>query len=169
MIKVYNQSNLYRKALVLYTDMLKEAIEPDTYTFTFLLKACTGILCLDMNFSLHGEVVKRGFGLDGYICTGLIDIYCKFGYTEFAREVFNKMSERHVVAWNAMIYGYSQVGDPKKMLKVFREMQMVGIEANSREFELPIFNGLIDLYAKYGKVEASRRIVDRLLKIDDVS
>ncbi|KAL4188479.1 hypothetical protein AMTRI_Chr08g202530 [Amborella trichopoda] len=170
-------SNLYRKALVLYTDMLKEAIEPDTYTFTFLLKACTGILCLEMNFSLHGEVVKRGFGLDGYICTGLIDIYCKFGYTEFAREVFNKMSERHVVAWNAMIYGYSQVGDPKKMLKVFREMQMVGIEANSvsllnlfpsREFELPIFNGLIDLYAKYGKVEASRRIVDRLLKIDDV-
>ncbi|XP_011624817.1 pentatricopeptide repeat-containing protein At2g39620 [Amborella trichopoda] len=197
MIKVYNKSNLYREALVLYTDMLKQAIEPDNYTFPFVLKACTGSLCLEMGFSLHGEVVKRGFGLDGYICTGLIDMYCKFGYTEFAREVFNKMSERDVVAWNAMISGYSQVGDPKEALKVFREMQMVGIEANSvsllnlfpsvcwlsslvlckclhcfaikREFELSVFNGLIDLYAKCGNVEASRRIFDRLLKRDDVS
>ncbi|XP_006848055.2 pentatricopeptide repeat-containing protein At1g11290, chloroplastic [Amborella trichopoda] len=75
-----------------------------------------------MGFSLHGEVVKRGFGLDGYICIGLIDMYYKFGYTEFAREVFNKMSERDVVAWNAMIFGYSQVGDPKETLKVFREI-----------------------------------------------
>ncbi|KAL4188478.1 hypothetical protein AMTRI_Chr08g160370 [Amborella trichopoda] len=102
MIKVYNKSNLYREALVLYTDTLKQAIEPDNYTFPF--------------------VVKRGFGLDGYICIGLIDMYYKFGYTEFAREVFNKMSERDVVAWNAMIFGYSQVGDPKETLKVFREI-----------------------------------------------
>ncbi|KAH9320253.1 hypothetical protein KI387_022022, partial [Taxus chinensis] len=47
---------------------------------------------------------------------------------ENARHVFEKMSKRDTVAWSAMISGSVQNGDCEGGLRLFREMQLSGVQ-----------------------------------------
>eukprot|EP00252_Welwitschia_mirabilis_P009039 TRINITY_DN2132_c0_g1_i3.p2 TRINITY_DN2132_c0_g1~~TRINITY_DN2132_c0_g1_i3.p2 ORF type:complete len:336 (-),score=59.84 TRINITY_DN2132_c0_g1_i3:456-1463(-) len=50
-------------------------------------------------------------------------MYVKSGIVESARSVFDKMSYRNLVSWNAMISGYSQHGYGAEALEMFAEMK----------------------------------------------
>ncbi|KAA8539434.1 hypothetical protein F0562_026126 [Nyssa sinensis] len=198
MIKAYTRSNKFKEALNMYRYMLEKSIEPDKYTFTFVLKACTGISDLQEGVSIHREIVSRELECDVFIGTGLVDMYCKIGDLDRAREVFDRMPKKDVVAWNAMIAGLSQTSDPREAFRFFRSMQLGGgMEPNSvsllnlvpavsklldikscksvhgyvfrRDFSCAVSNGLIDMYSKCGHVEIARRIFDRMWGRDEVS
>uniref|UniRef100_F6HN86 DYW domain-containing protein n=1 Tax=Vitis vinifera TaxID=29760 RepID=F6HN86_VITVI len=67
-------------------------------------------------------VEKGGLERDVFIGAGLVDMYSKMGDLKRAREVFDKMPKRDVVAWNAMIAGLSQSEDPYVARRVFDQM-----------------------------------------------
>ncbi|XP_058077672.1 pentatricopeptide repeat-containing protein At2g22410, mitochondrial-like [Magnolia sinica] len=52
------------------------------------------------------------------------------GAIENARHVFDKMPERDIVAWNAMLSGYAQSGLPQAALELFQEMQIANFRPN---------------------------------------
>ncbi|XP_077217455.1 pentatricopeptide repeat (PPR) superfamily protein [Tasmannia lanceolata] len=197
MIRTYTRTGKHRKALELYHEMLESRLEPDKYTFTFVLKACTGVSDLEECALIHHEIVRKGLKRDVFIGTGLVDMYSKLGRIETARELFEQMPELDVVAWNAMIAGLSQSIKPCEALVFFRKMQLVGLEPNSvsllnlfpaicklsalplcrsvhafvvrRVFLSVVSNGLIDMYSKCGSVEVARCIFDEMVGRDDVS
>ena len=53
-------------------------------------------------------------------------MYTKCGSIESARELFDNMTIRNVVLWNAMIVGYAE-NEAKKALPLFYEMQLEGV------------------------------------------
>lgn len=198
MIRAYTSSNQHEEALKLYKNMLEKSLQPDKYTFTFILKACTGVLDLQEGVLIHHEIVDRGLESDVFIATGLVDMYCKMGDLARAREVFDKMPKKDVVAWNAMIAGLSHSLDPWEALGLFQSMQISGgMEPNSvsllnlfpavsksldikscksihgyvlrRGSRMAVSNGLIDVYSKCGSADIARRIFDRMQARDDVS
>ncbi|XP_010923157.1 pentatricopeptide repeat-containing protein At2g39620 [Elaeis guineensis] len=198
MIRCYTRTGEHNKAIQFYNDMVGRGIEPDKYTFTFLLKACTGALDSDTGILVHREIVGRGLQKDVFIGTGLVDMYSKLGMIDTAREVFESMQVLDVVSWNAMIAGLSQTGDPHEALAYFRKMQLVGEVPNSvtvlnlfpavcelsalllcravhgfviRKHLLPsVFNGLIDTYCKCGRTDIARKVFDGMSSFkDDVS
>ncbi|XP_059628169.1 pentatricopeptide repeat-containing protein At2g39620 [Cornus florida] len=199
MIRAYTRSKKFKEALEMYHYMLDKSLEPDKYTFTFVLKACTGNLDLQKGVSIHREIVNKGLECDVFIGTGLIDLYCKLGDLGRARELFDRMPEKDVVAWNALIAGLSQNLDPREAFGFFRSMQIGGgnVEPNSvsllnlfpavsklldiksckcihgyvfrRDFPISVSNGLIDMYSKCGHVDIARRIFERMGARDDVS
>ncbi|KAK9283421.1 hypothetical protein L1049_011663 [Liquidambar formosana] len=198
MIRAYTRSKLYKEALSMYQSMLEKGLEPDKYTFTFVLKACTGALDLQMGIWVHSEIAHKGLECDVFIGTGLIDMYCKVGNLICAREVFDKLPNKDVVAWNAMIAGLSQSPDPCEALGFFQGMQMSGVEPNSvsllnlfpavsklldiescrsihgyvfRRYFLrsAVSNGLIDMYSKCGYVNVARQVFEGMWGRDDVS
>ncbi|XP_058099528.1 pentatricopeptide repeat-containing protein At2g39620 [Magnolia sinica] len=197
MIRAYTRTNHHRNAIELYHEMVKRGVEPDKYTFTFFLKACTGASDLEGGVLIHREIVRKGLECDVFVGTALIDMYSKLGQLKIARELFERMPELDVVAWNAMIAGFSQSVDPIEALGFFRKMQSACVGPNSvsllnlfpaicrisalplcravhgfvvrRDFPLSIYNGLIDMYSKCGNVEVGRRVFDRMLDQDDVS
>jgi pentatricopeptide repeat protein len=57
----------------------------------------------------------------------LIDMYAKCGSIEKARELFDKMHQRDVVSWTAMIAGYAMHGCGKEALKLFEQMKHSGM------------------------------------------
>ncbi|MCL7024881.1 hypothetical protein MKW94_011431 [Papaver nudicaule] len=197
MIRGYTRTNQNREALFMYQKMREKCVQPDKYTFTFVLKACTGVLNLEMGVGIHEEIVKNGLESDVFVGTGLVDFYCKVGRLDNAKEVFEKIPELDVVAWNAMIAGFSQSVEPLEALRIFYKMQLAGIEPNlvsllnllpavsklssvhccraihgfviRRRFPHFVLNGLIDMYSKCGDVDSALLVFNRMFGRDGVS
>ncbi|KAI8525072.1 hypothetical protein RHMOL_Rhmol13G0199400 [Rhododendron molle] len=99
--------------------MLKTNTPPDPYTFPSLLKACTSLNLLSHGLSFHQHVLVNGYSPDPYIGSSLIHFYAKLGRTRVARQVFDRMPERNVVPWTAIICCYSRTGDFESAVCMF--------------------------------------------------
>lgn len=76
-----------------------------------------------------------GFQSDILVATALLVLHAKAGELESARQVFDQMSVKDVVSWNAMISGYSQAGLLSEAMEIFRNMRIVeGICATEGSF-----------------------------------
>ncbi|KAJ7571470.1 hypothetical protein O6H91_01G164100 [Diphasiastrum complanatum] len=134
MIAGYARNGLGKEALALYEQMRQEGVQPNNVTFVLLLKACASLAALEQGKQLHSDIIKRGFKSDVIVGNTLVDMYSKCGCTEDARELFNNMSERDVVSWNAMIGGYAQNGLGKEALALFELMQREGTKPNEATY-----------------------------------
>lgn len=54
----------------------------------------------------------------------------RLGDITFARHLFDKMPDRDVIAWNAMIAGYILCGEPSKGLELFNSMEINDLKVN---------------------------------------
>lgn len=98
---------------------------PDRYTFHLAIAACARMSDFEFGFWIGGVVRSRGLGSDLLVATALIGLYSKAGEFGLARKVFDEMPSRDVVAWNAMISGYSQGGFLFEAVDLFRKMRFV--------------------------------------------
>eukprot|EP01018_Ginkgo_biloba_P040930 Gb_31143 [translate_table: standard] len=77
------------------------------------------------------HIVKSRLELDVIGGTALLDMYAKCGSVEVARHLFDKLSIRDRVLWNAMIvgyHGYAQNGYANEALTLFRQMQLEDVK-----------------------------------------
>ncbi|XP_071741725.1 pentatricopeptide repeat-containing protein At2g39620-like, partial [Rutidosis leptorrhynchoides] len=201
MIKAHIKSKQYQEAVIIYNKMVNNddfIVQPDKYTYTYVLKACTLLLDIEKGVLIHEEIVKNRLEYDIYIGTGLIDMYCKCGQLVCAREVFDKMPQRDVAVWNAMVAGLSQSSDFGQAVEVFRNMQFDGgVQPNSvsllnlfpavcklssvrlcncvhgyvirRRFPNNVVNGLIDVYSKCERTDIAYQVFELMQNPDDVS
>ncbi|XP_044461231.1 pentatricopeptide repeat-containing protein At2g39620 [Mangifera indica] len=196
-IRAYTRGNQHKEALKMYHLMIQQGLEPNKYTFIFVLKACTALLDVQEGVSVHNEIVNKGLECDVFVATGLVDMYSKMGNLSLSREVFDKMPDRDVVAWNAIIAGLSQSSDPYEALEFFKCMQFSGVEPDlvsffnlvpavsklgnlcscrsihgyviRRGLDKNFSNGLIDIYSKCGDVHVARCIFNQMQMRDAVS
>ncbi|XP_004512460.1 pentatricopeptide repeat-containing protein At1g31920 [Cicer arietinum] len=91
------------EALLLYVEMLERGIEPDKFTYPFVLKACSLLGALKEGVQIHGHVLKTGLEGDLFVENSLINMYGKCGAIKDACDVFDKMGERSVASWSAII------------------------------------------------------------------
>lgn len=66
--------------------------------------------------------------MDAHLDSALISMYGKYGYVKDSHDVFDKISHREVVSWNAMVAGYAQNGFSVEALEVFHEMESAGMK-----------------------------------------
>ncbi|XP_019184836.1 PREDICTED: pentatricopeptide repeat-containing protein At2g29760, chloroplastic-like [Ipomoea nil] len=77
--------------------------------------------------TFNKHVVQSGHGSSPFVQTSLLNFYAKCEEIELSEKVFDEITERNVVAWSAMISGYSRLGMANQALDSFREMQKAGI------------------------------------------
>eukprot|EP01018_Ginkgo_biloba_P018484 Gb_38129 [translate_table: standard] len=199
MIRGYASNGLREEALALYYQMQSKGAQPNKFTFPFVLKACAGLSALKEGKEIHDCIVRTGFESDIFVGNSLVDMYCKCGSVEFARELFDKMPKRDVVSWNAMIGGYANKGKADEALTLFRQMQLADAKPNSVtmvsvllacaqlaalqhgkwihayiirsgiEIDVFVATALVDMYAKCGSVEIARHLFDTMSKRNAVS
>ncbi|XP_059067251.1 pentatricopeptide repeat-containing protein At2g03880, mitochondrial-like [Cryptomeria japonica] len=126
MIAGYTQNGFVEKALETFKQMQLAGIKEDSTTFASILPACAKMGALEQGMDIHQSINDRGISSDVVVATALVDMYAKCGSIGKARELFDKMSQRNVVSWNAMIVGYAQNGFCKDALKVFELMKHSG-------------------------------------------
>ncbi|KAI9090633.1 hypothetical protein K1719_028486 [Acacia pycnantha] len=191
LISGYTFNSKILDALVFFCRMREEGLLFDSVTMLGLVSGCTVPAHLGIGICLHGCCVKFGFDGDSSVENCLLTMYVKCGEVEHARQLFDKMTEKNLITWNAMISGYSQNGLARHVLELYREMksinmcpdhvtllgvlsscanlgaQSIGSEVE-REIEYCGFgsnpfltNALINMYARCGNLMKARAIFDR--------
>ncbi|KAL7144771.1 hypothetical protein ABFS83_07G034500 [Erythranthe nasuta] len=146
-----------REAISLYVNMLIDGVEPDNYTFPFVLSACTKRLSLFEGLQVHASAVKMGYHEDVFVSNSLVYCYGECGETDSARKVFDGMSERNVVSWTSLICGYATKDWHQEAVSLFFEMVAEGIEPNE-----VTMTSVISSCAKSGDVDLGERVLGYL-------
>eukprot|EP01018_Ginkgo_biloba_P010349 Gb_07336 [translate_table: standard] len=164
MIAGYAQNGQLEQALKLFRQMQLEGVKPDSNTFLSILPACANSAALEHGIEIHEEIIKCAFQSDVRVANALVDMYAKCGSIENARDMFDKMSQRDVVSWTAMIGGYAMHGCGKEALKLFEEMQQSGTKPDHVTFVC-----VLSACCHAGLVDAGRQYFDCMNKYYQVT
>lgn len=139
MIGAYAQNGCNIEALSLFRLMVDDpSRRPNHVTMVSVLSACAQVGDLDLGMWVHEYMKSKGLkGIlvaNTYLATALIDMYCKCGSLDRAKEVFNQMVSKDVVSYNAMIMGLAVNGEGKEALNLYSKMQELGLHPNDGTF-----------------------------------
>ncbi|XP_022925426.1 pentatricopeptide repeat-containing protein At3g26782, mitochondrial-like isoform X1 [Cucurbita moschata] len=196
MLRGFVDAGFYRKAMLLYAQMLDLGIRPDNFTFPFVFKACGFVQDLDFGVRVHYDAVNFGYELDVFVANSLIAMYGRCGRSELAREVFDKMPERNVVSWSSIIGAYAQNGQYSLGVSLFSLMLIEGFQLNrsvllnvmacvhsekeaddvfrmAMDHELglnqSVQNAAVGMYARCGRIDTAEEIFNGIHNKDLVS
>jgi pentatricopeptide repeat protein len=183
---VHNED--YECALKLIRDMTRSGVRLDMFTISSALKVCAGLGLKELGRQLHPNLIKMDTKSDVFIDVGLIDMYSKCGMMKYSRTVHSLMPKKSLIAWNAIISGYSQNGKDIEAIRTFSDMSKEGTGFNHTtlsavlkstaslqvinvcqqvhaisvksgvQSNIYVVNSLIDTYAKCSQLEVAARI-----------
>ncbi|KAB2033981.1 hypothetical protein ES319_D04G053300v1 [Gossypium barbadense] len=110
-------------ALGYFVKMRDCGFDTDETTMVIMLSTCAELGFLSFGRLFHMQVIQRGLVLNFQLGTALVDMYAKSGDVLYASRVFERMKEKNVWTWSAMILGFAQHGYAKEALQLFKEMK----------------------------------------------
>ncbi|OVA09948.1 Pentatricopeptide repeat [Macleaya cordata] len=151
MIRFYASSNSPNRALLLYRAMRERGTQPNNYTFTFLIKACTANYSL-LGPAIHAQSIVYGIQeTDVHVYTSLLNMYATTneGNLSIARSLFDRMKNKTAATWNSMIAGYSRIGEIDAARELFDQMP---------EKDEQSWNVMVCGYTRIGKFDVAERL-----------
>ncbi|CAK9173472.1 unnamed protein product [Ilex paraguariensis] len=122
-ISGYAQLGLDEEALGLFRRLQREGMTYNYVTYASVLTALSGLAAFEHGRQVHNYVLR--YEVPSYVVlqNSLIDMYSKCGNLTYSRRIFDTMSERTVISWNAMLVGYSKHGKGRKVFELFELMK----------------------------------------------
>ncbi|XP_057465241.1 pentatricopeptide repeat-containing protein At1g18485 [Actinidia eriantha] len=194
----YAQNGDPSRALEVFRQMTDSGLNPDSFSIGSLLLAFAHLKLLRHGKEIHGFVLRNVVETDSFIAISLLSLYIQCRKPFFAQVLFDRMEHKNLVSWNAMLAGYSQNELPDEALNLFRQMVSNGTRpyeiaitsvfgacsqlsalqlgkethcfALKAHLTEDIFVGcsMIDMYAKCGSIELSRKVFDQQKEKDVV-
>ncbi|KAI5080114.1 hypothetical protein GOP47_0005593 [Adiantum capillus-veneris] len=156
----YAQQGHGRQALDCYEQMRCEGIQPDSVTYTCILKACAGIRAIDKGKQIHNEILRQGLlEHDIMLSTALVDMYAKCSALPQAQSVLEKLLSRDAISWSALITGYAQEGKGQQALECYERMQSEGIHPDSGTYV-----AILNACALTGAIDKGKHVHDEILR-----
>ncbi|KAL3534226.1 hypothetical protein ACH5RR_002687 [Cinchona calisaya] len=118
-ISGYAQQGLDEKALELFRRLRMEGMNFNYVTYVGILTALSGLAALEHGRQVHSHVLRLKLPFYVVLQNSLIDMYSKCGNLAYSRRIFDNMSERTIISWNAMLVGYSRHGLGKEVVELF--------------------------------------------------
>ncbi|XXG74641.1 hypothetical protein AAC387_Pa07g3312 [Persea americana] len=79
MILGYSQNGYFYETLAMFEEMVNAWVRPNDVTLVSVLFACGNLGTLVMGKRIHGFLDENGYGLNLFVGSALIDMYCKCG------------------------------------------------------------------------------------------
>ncbi|KAH9312447.1 hypothetical protein KI387_027482 [Taxus chinensis] len=198
-IRGYARNGYFEEAFSLFHQMQLAGMQSNNFTFPFAIKACAGLSALQEGKQIHSRILRVGLQSNAYVAASLVDMYTKCGRLEYARKVFEIMSERDVVSWTTIIAAHAQNRCLNEALILFHQMQLEqlkpdpvavisvlsgcaqlgALEQGSSlhslifksgfESDVSMMNSLLDMYANCGEIEFAWKVFDKMCKRDVIS
>lgn len=134
MISGYEQNGCSREAIGMFNRMRELGIQPDSATFVSVLSACSQLGALDLGCWVHDYIINNELYVNVVLGTSLINMYARCGNVSKAREVFDSMNERNLIAWTAIISAYGMHGYGNQAMGLFLQMKAYGLRPNKVTF-----------------------------------
>ncbi|XP_068643456.1 pentatricopeptide repeat-containing protein At2g34400 [Aristolochia californica] len=192
LISGYSRLGLARESVGSFRKMRMAGFEPNEMTLVSVLGSCGDLGDLELGKWIERFMEENGMKMNSYIGSSLLNMYGKCGDLESARRVFDRMSKREVITWNAMITGYAQNGMSEEAVKLFHLMKeegatpdkitMVGVlsacaalaaldlgiwvdefaSQKGLRYDIYVGTALIDMYAKCGNLERALSLFEEM-------
>ncbi|KAJ1703875.1 hypothetical protein LUZ63_003654 [Rhynchospora breviuscula] len=189
----YCQEELHKTSINLFRKMQFANVCPDRTTLVLLLSCCSEMETLEFGKEIHSISIRLMLDSDRFVASCLIDMYSNCACIDLAKKVFERMSDRDLVAWNSMLSGLTLSNLNKEAFMLFKQMKELGltptdytfasiINSSSRLPSLPqgmqmqaqtmkyghindvyIGTTLIDMYTKCGDMESAQLFFDCML------
>ncbi|XP_020882603.1 pentatricopeptide repeat-containing protein At3g47530 [Arabidopsis lyrata subsp. lyrata] len=160
LISCYLRNKRTRDVLVLFDKMKNDVdrcVKPDNVTCLLALQACANLGALDFGKQVHDFIDENGLSGALNLSNTLVSMYSRCGSMDKAYEVFNRMRERNVVSWTAMISGLAMNGFGKEAIEAFNEMLKFGISPEEQTL-----TGLLSACSHSGLVDEGMMFFDRM-------
>lgn len=174
-------------------------MNPDEFTYGSVLKACVGGQALNYGMEIHGRIIKSGMGLDPFVGSALVDMYCKCGMIEEGEKIHYKTKRQNMVSWNAIISGFAMQKQSEDAQNLFSHMLEMGVKPDNFTYatildtcanlataglgkqihaqiikldlqsDVYISSTLVDMYSKCGNMQDSRLMFEKTQKRDFVT
>ncbi|MQL87622.1 hypothetical protein Taro_020162 [Colocasia esculenta] len=161
---------------------------PNRVTIVSVLPACSELQDVKLGKSIHAYVLKSQSCLDVSTVTALVATYAKCGFFHSAHALFDAVSHKDIITWNALINGYAQTGDAGSAMKMFHQLRLMGMHPDSGtmvgvlpacallndinngmcahgliikngfEADLHVKNVIVDMYAKCGDFASAENL-----------
>lgn len=206
LLKSQLKTKTLKSPLLILRHLLQSNLKPSDFTFSLLIKASASSSfasyslrpMLEAN-QIHSHLFKSGIIQLVYIKTALQNLYLNLGCTKNARFLLEDMPDRDVVAWNALISGYSKNGYDFFAFNLFIKMVREGFKPQAEtlvglvpscgrlEFvflgksihgfgvksgldrDFRVKNVLTSMYAKCGDLEGAEILFHEMVEKDIVS
>ncbi|XP_008801973.1 pentatricopeptide repeat-containing protein At1g06140, mitochondrial-like isoform X1 [Phoenix dactylifera] len=174
------KSGNFDEAIHYFRAMIDEGVSPDDVALVSILSALKHCGRLRHGSEVHGYLMRRFGKLSKATISSLVDFYAKLGRMDCADRFLSQTIEPNVVAWTALMTGYTRVQDMNGALQTYLKMVSshivptertiscalgavsklgflrIGTQIHGyivkRQFELDdhILSGLIDMYSICG-------------------
>ncbi|GFS32763.1 pentatricopeptide repeat (PPR) superfamily protein [Actinidia rufa] len=151
MLAGYSQHEQPMMALSVYREMVSVGVELDGAVMVSLLLVCGQLGWLKHGKNVHGWCIRRCMGLGLSLGNALINMYMKCAALHYGHKVFDKMRDRDVISWSALILGYGLSGCVDIAFGLFDQMRMQGLKPND-----VTFLGVLSACTHGGLVERAR-------------
>lgn len=179
--------------------MVSEISQWDHITYVAVLGLSADSKSLLLGRLVHCQILKRGFEINLFVGSSIVDMYGKCGDASAARSAFNGLPSRNVISWTTIMAACTQNACFEESLKLFVGMQKEGIQPNELTYavalnacaglaalsngnslnahaeksgykaHLTVGNALINTYSKSGSIEDAERIFVDLNRKDTIS
>ncbi|KAL1313026.1 hypothetical protein AAHE18_16G082100 [Arachis hypogaea] len=141
LIAGYVDNNQPYEALEVFKDMDHWGVEPNEITMVKVMIACARSRDIGTGRWVHDRIRKAGYdpflsssSSNIILATAILEMYAKCGSFKTARDLFNKMPQRNIVAWNSMINAYNQYERHEEALDLFFDMLVSGLNPDKATF-----------------------------------
>ncbi|XP_024530845.1 pentatricopeptide repeat-containing protein At3g46790, chloroplastic-like [Selaginella moellendorffii] len=125
LITAYAKEGHLREVLGFFRKMQLDGTKPDAFVFSTVLTACSSAGALNEGKAIHDCVVLAGMETQ-VVGNAIVNLYGKCGRVHEAKAVFERLPERNLVSWNALIAANAQNGHCKDAMQVFQLMDLDG-------------------------------------------
>ncbi|ESQ54128.1 hypothetical protein EUTSA_v10024455mg [Eutrema salsugineum] len=153
MLSGYRENEMYEESIQIFRDMINESCTRlDSTTVLNILPAVAELQELRLGLQILSLATKTGCYSHDFVLTGFISVFSKCGKTEVLSTLFREFRIPDVVAYNAMIHGYTSNGETELSLSLFKELVLSGTRLNSSTLVslIPVSGHLMLIYAIHG-------------------
>ncbi|MCO5564981.1 hypothetical protein L7F22_018651 [Adiantum nelumboides] len=192
LITAHVQHGQMKEACRLFVRMCEEGLQPDEATFVSILSTCDSEGVLAKGQQIHAFILEKRVESDVMVSTALVSMYGRCDSIEDARSVFDRISKRSEVTWNAMVAIHEQAGQAKEALELFGNMQYDRVSPDYVTFvtlvsaciaqfilvegrilhayitesgcvvDVVLESAILNMYGKCGSLEDAHRVFDKM-------
>ncbi|WVY96585.1 hypothetical protein V8G54_028736 [Vigna mungo] len=137
LLSVFVKNGHANKAFEFFLNMIQIGVSLDSGCFSTVLDGCSEWNNLKFGVQIHGLTVKLGHVSDVNSGTALVDLYAKCGSLKSARAIFDRLRNKTIASFNAILVGYlnSKVRDDEEDPMVFfSKLRFSGVKPDGVTF-----------------------------------
>lgn len=196
---VYINTRDHRAAVGLIREMVSDGAAVDFVTLVIGLNACSRVGWLRLGKEIHGLAVRMNCDGVESVANALITMYARCKHMDSACLLFKMLACPGVVTWNTMIASFALSDEAEEASRLVREMVGAGVQPNyvtvvtllalcARVANLQhgqelhshivkngfkgyrlLWNSLIDMYSKSGRLSVAQNVFDTMDDRDMIS